>query len=354
MSNGNQRGLRIYQRYCPGAILSGFLALALVGVFVAGAFLPLFVYAGNGIEPVFITGVDFVVYSFRDSLFKTVYLQNPKLLMFDSLLGAYSQPNGFYQFIGQYHGILEMVLSGTLMVAVIFTIVVLVFGLIYLTAGRNRNNITVSALSSSTLFFLTLFFGLGFLYFFLCHNMMLEMGASQWVMFHYVPFILIGATLLIVIALSIVYHISFKGKRFAGAVNNVRRDDFQPKHLFDQYNEDPTNLPYGIQEIGEEAFAMNTALRAAHIPDGIYTLGAGAFSNCLNLEVVTIPITVMEIGRNCFYNTPNLRQIIYQGTMEDWEQVYKGDNWIALSGVMVIDTLNGRYTVGDYYENPQQ
>lgn len=344
--------LKIYERYCSGAIWTGFLALCLVGVFVAALFLPLFVYAGNGAEPVFINGIDFIIYSFRDSIFVKVYPSDPTLLDFDNMVTAYSMPNEMYKFIGQYHSIIEMVLCSFFFIAIIFALVVAVFGFVMLAAGRVHSPILPSALSSSSVFFLTLFFSLGFLYFFLCHNMLVETGSSQWVMIHYVPIILLSAAVVILVFMHIIYHISFKGKRFAGSVTNVAGDDFQPKHLFDQNNQDPTNLPYGITSIGEEAFAMNTTLKTAYIPEGIYTLGPGAFSNCLNLEIVTIPLSVTQIGRNCFFNTPCLRQIIYQGSMEEWAQVYKGENWLTMSGVTVIDTNNGRIPAeGNYYPN---
>lgn len=351
MSSGNQKDLKIYQRYCGGSIATGFLALALLGVFVAALFLPMWAYAGNGSEPVFITGLDFIFYSFRDTIFKDIYLTNPKLLTFDYTISGYSQTNGLYQFIRQYHSILEMVLSGFFALAMIFALIVAILGFVQLAAGRIHNPILPSALSSSASFFLTFYLGLGFLYFFLCHNMLIEMGASQWVMMHFVSLIILGATVIIVVILNVVYHVSFKGKRFAGSASTVSVNEFKPKHLFNEVNEDPTNLPYGLKEIGEEAFAMNTDLLTAHIPDGIFTIGAGAFSNCLNLQVVTIPLSVMEIGSNCFYNTPNLRQINYKGTMEDWDAIYKGDNWIAMSGVQVINALDGQLVVT--YEQPQ-
>ena len=351
MDNTKQRNIKIYQRYCGGSIVTGFLALALVGVFVAALFVPMFVYAGNGAEPVYVNGIDLIVYSFRDTIFKDVYLANPKLQSFDYTIGGYSQANGIYQFIRQNHAILEIVLTGIFTIAILFALVVAILGFVFLVAGRLRNPILPSALSSSAFFFFVLFLGLGFLYFFLCHNMLIEMGASQWVMIHYFSFILLGGVLIIMVLLNISYHVSFKGRRFAGSVSNVSINEFKPKHLFDANNQDPTNLPYGLKEIGEEAFAMNTDLITAHIPDGIFTLGAGAFSNCLNLQMVTIPLSVMEIGSNCFYNTPNLRQINYQGTMEDWEAIYKGENWMAMSGVQVINALDGQLVV--VYEQPQ-
>ena len=344
--------IKVYERYCSGAIWTGFLALLLVGIFIAALFLPLFVYAGNGAEPVFINGIDFIIYSFRGSIFSKVYPSDPKLLDFDNMVTAYSMPNEMYKFIGQYHAIIEMVLCGFFFIAIIFALVVAVFGFIMLAAGRVHSPILPSALSSSSVFFLTLFFSLGFLYFFLCHNMLVEIGSSQWVMIHYVPIILLSAAVVILVSMNIIYHISFKGKRFVGSVTNVSEDDFQPERIFDENNQDPTNLPYGINYIGDEAFAMNTALKTAYIPDGINALGAGAFSNCLNLEVVSIPLSVMNIGKNCFFNTPSLRQIIYQGSMEEWANVYKGENWLTMSGVTVIDTNNGRIPAdGYYYQN---
>ena len=350
----NRNGIRIYQRYSSGALWTGFLGIFVVGVFVAALFLPLFVYAGNGAQPVFVRGIDFIFYSFRGSIFSQVYALNPKLNDFDIAVSAYNQPNAIYQFIGQYHSILEMVLCGIFAVSIVFALIVAILGFVMLVAGRIHNPILVSALTSSSLFFLTTFFSLAFLYFFLCHNMLIEIGASQWVMFHYVPFIIIGAFVVILVFMNIIYHTSFKGRRFAGSVTNVDAGEFKPVHLFDKDHQDLSNLPYGLKEIGMEAFAMNTDLKTAYIPEGIFTLGAGAFSNCLNLEIVTIPATVMEIGTNCFFNTPALRQIIYQGSIEDWEHVYKGENWLYMSGATMIDTNNGRIPADpNYYGNPQ-
>ena len=346
MSN-NRNGIKVYQRYCGGALWTGFLALCLVGVFIAALFLPLFVYAGNGAEPVFVNGIDFIVYSFRSSIFSTIYAQNPKLNDFDLTITAYNQSNVMYKFIGEYHSIFEMVLSGFFVIAMVFALIAGIIGFIFLVAGRSHSPILASAMTSSALFFSTLFFSLAFLYFFLCHNMILEIGGSQWVMIHYVPIILLSAIVVINVVMSIAYHVSFKGKRFAGSVRNVTNENSKPVQMFNN-NQDPTRLPYGLTEIGVEAFAMNTALRTAYIPEGIYSLGPGAFSNCLNLQVVTIPLTVTEIGENCFFNTPCLRQIIYQGSMEDWQRIYKGPNWLTMSGVTLIDTNNGRIPADNY------
>ena len=355
MVNGRQRQIRTYERYCAGAVWTGLLAFAAVGVFVALLFLPIFVYAGNGAEPVYINGVEFIIYSFRESIFSQVYPLNPKLADFDLIISAYNQPNAFYKFIGDYHSILEMVLAGIFTLSIVFVLIVGILGFVFLVSGRNHSPIMTSAMTSSALFFLTIFLSLGFLYFFLCHNMIIEIGGSQWVMFHYAPLILLGSLVVIVVALNIVYSTSFKGRRFAGSVTNTPNNNNRPPHLNSAYNQpDYSNLPTGLQEIGPEAFAMNTNLRRAQIPEGIYSLGAGAFSNCLNLEVVMIPLSVMEIGPNCFFNTPNLRQIIYQGSMEQWEMIYKGENWITMSGVATIDTNNGQIPVGGYCPQNQQ
>ena len=379
--SGPQNINRTYKRYCGGAIASGIFAISLIGVFAAILFMPIFVFAGDGTSPVFVSGLDLIFYAFRDSITKVPYNENPKLLFFDMGLTSYASSgsqNSFFVFISQYHVYLEIVIVAIFGLAAALAIVIAIFGLVYLIAGRNHNTVLVSTLCSSACFSSVMFFGIGFLYFFLCHKMFIEMGANAAMKIHYFSFIFVGIILAITIALNVIYHISFKGKRFIGSVMAARQNagaNFTPQSVnndlpymrqnnnqFDQFNQYggpqgqqfqqapqyqqpqqvPNDLPNNITEIGENAFAMNTSLRNILIPEGIYYLGPGAFSNCLYLETVVIPRSVQDIGFNCFFNTPNLKKITYLGTMEEFESIPKGSNWLTLSGVSIIDTQNGQ------------
>ena len=386
MSSGANSKPHVYQRYCGGAIASGLFAVSLIAIFAAILFMPIFVFAGDGTKPVFVSGLDLIFYAFRDSITKGVYGQNPKLLFFDLGVSAYSGQSQFFLFLGKNHVYFEIGLVAIFGIAATFAIIVVILGLIFLFAGRNRNTILVSSLCSSVLFTSILFFGLGFLYFFLTHKMFLEMGANVAMKIHYFSFIFIGLILAVTIVLNVIYRISFRGKRFAGAVQNSREmsnKDFVPQmvslppYMRDKQNQNqsqqssvppyqrndqvppyqrnnqptkvvnnyPNDIPNDISEIGENAFAMNTDIKHVLIPEGIYYLGPGAFSNCLYLETITIPRSVIDIGYNCFFNTPSLKEIKYLGTMEEFNAITKGSNWLTLSGANFVETQNGKVSV---------
>ena len=59
------------------------------------------------------------------------------------------------------------------------------------------------------------------------------------------------------------------------------------------------DLPSGLEEIGEEAFA-DIGAQMVRIPDGVTTLCPGAFQDCRNLIAVLIPSSVTDIAEDAF------------------------------------------------------
>ena len=335
MDYTGQQNRKVYTRYCPGAIVTGLLSFAIVGMVCVFLFVPIFSFFNASGQRVPMTGLEYVLFSLR-SVFPDVNY-DPRLMEFDMYFKLYVGDDAIAKFLKDYHNILEMVVSAFILISAIFAFVAAIYGIIMLAAGRNRSPIMVSAMGSSSLSSMSLFIGLLFLYFFLCNKAIAVYRIPTRLRFDIMTFVYLGIFTGVVAALSIVYHFSFKRRVFAGTASSWEYNNLREM-----------NLPIGLTQIGDNAFAMNTKLRNALIPEGISYLGQGAFSNCLYLESVTIPTSVTQIGANCFYNTPNLKGITYLGSIEQWQMIYKGSNWISLSGAAYIDTNNGRYMVDNY------
>ena len=57
------------------------------------------------------------------------------------------------------------------------------------------------------------------------------------------------------------------------------------------------------------------------------SIGSYAFENCISLTSVTIPDSVTSIGRYAFYGCDSLTSVTFEGTMAEWNAVYKGSQW---------------------------
>ena len=88
----------------------------------------------------------------------------------------------------------------------------------------------------------------------------------------------------------------------------------------------------------DNAFAGCSALESVVI-NFLENIGSGAFENCVNLRSVTIepdPWGPLEsIGSSAFNNTA-LTSITFEGTLEEWRAVEKGENWAGTSYLRIL------------------
>lgn len=63
-------------------------------------------------------------------------------------------------------------------------------------------------------------------------------------------------------------------------------------------------------------------IKEVTISYGITSIGAGSFKNCLNLETVYIPSSVVRIGAGAFDGCYNLKNVYYEGTEEDFRNLF--------------------------------
>lgn len=86
-------------------------------------------------------------------------------------------------------------------------------------------------------------------------------------------------------------------------------------------------------------FLAYTNVEEFTIPYGIVEIEAGAFSNS-KLNHVNIPITVERFNDYVFERCP-LKNVEYQGTKEDWNNISKDARWIKGTTHFIVHCIDG-------------
>ena len=100
-------------------------------------------------------------------------------------------------------------------------------------------------------------------------------------------------------------------------------------------------IPSTVKSIGDSAFYGCTGLKNITIPDSVTSIGNGAFSSCIGLTSVTIPDGVKDIGTSTFWGCSNLKDIIFNGTIKQWEAIPKGSAWDYNTNEYTIHCIDG-------------
>ena len=100
-------------------------------------------------------------------------------------------------------------------------------------------------------------------------------------------------------------------------------------------------IPGGVKWIDDYAFRECNSLTNIVIPDSVISIGSQAFCNCINLTNVTIGNSVTSIGNDVFYGCKKLKDIYYNGTKEQWENIKKNKNWTPKYGGKHIHCSDG-------------
>ena len=100
-------------------------------------------------------------------------------------------------------------------------------------------------------------------------------------------------------------------------------------------------IPDSITTIGEKAFYQCMSLTSVIIPKNVVIIGNNTFYNCKNMTSVTIPDGVTKIENYAFCFCSSLTEIHYDGTIEEWNAIEKGDIWDQFSGSYTIYCTDG-------------
>ena len=86
-------------------------------------------------------------------------------------------------------------------------------------------------------------------------------------------------------------------------------------------------IPAGVTKLEGWTFASCTSLASIDIPDGVTSIGDYTFYNCHSLTSITIPEGVESIEQYAFSDCYSLEAVRFEGTVEQWNEVVKGNSW---------------------------
>ena len=96
-----------------------------------------------------------------------------------------------------------------------------------------------------------------------------------------------------------------------------------------------------VKVLKEAAFSGCKKLDSVTIPDGVNDIGYWMFSGCVRLKSIYVPNSVTNIDVFAFNECPELSTITFGGTIEDWENVSKKDNWLTNSSSYTVICSDG-------------
>ncbi len=93
------------------------------------------------------------------------------------------------------------------------------------------------------------------------------------------------------------------------------------EYAFDSTKLEYIEIPSGTIDIRKGAFYNCQKLKSIKLPEGLTSIGYGMFNYCIELESVTIPKSVTSIGERAFLDCKKLKDVYFEGTWEEWENI---------------------------------
>lgn len=89
----------------------------------------------------------------------------------------------------------------------------------------------------------------------------------------------------------------------------------------------------------------NVGIESVYIPQFVTEIGDYAFLCCWNLKQVTVSSGVSKIGDYAFFRCNSLSSINYNGTVKQWNAIYKEKNWCPSVHSATIICTDGTITL---------
>ena len=101
-------------------------------------------------------------------------------------------------------------------------------------------------------------------------------------------------------------------------------------------------LPYLWDNLN--GFRGMERVTAVVLPEGALEVRSG-FGYSPALQRVTLPASLRAVGSGIFTDCPALQEVIYGGTLADWQAVEKPDDWAAGAPAFTLRCTDGEQTV---------
>ena len=274
------RQRKYYHSHSLGAFITGFALLAFVGLFTLFVFSPVFSIK-NSSDILEVNGFDYITIGLgkyiRQLGVSGFPIKDTHLL--NSYYSAYDGDNPLLSTVANYYAIFFTVLAGIFVFSLIFVFIELILAIFWLLRGRIQFPGASASLGWTAFAFFAL--DIGLLYAFLYFTAQIVNNASDpaEVAFAPQPFLLLAGTFVLAFLISIVHLACYRDRRYKKRVKHFdEQKEGAPIEDRNDNEEEPEpdkrvpdkELPQGLTEIGDHAFAKDSSLTSARIIRNIH------------------------------------------------------------------------------------
>ena len=101
-------------------------------------------------------------------------------------------------------------------------------------------------------------------------------------------------------------------------------------------------IPDSVGMIWQGAFERCENLQSVTMSANLEILGPNVFSGCKKLESLTLPASLKNIYDDAFVSCTNLKTINFTGSMQQWPNIEKSENYLLYSPDFVIVCTDGK------------
>ncbi len=100
------------------------------------------------------------------------------------------------------------------------------------------------------------------------------------------------------------------------------------------------NIPKSVEKCGNSIYNRCSSIEIATLPEGLELLTAREFELCTSLKKISLPSTLRKIdGYAVLGLCESLEEIVYTGTVDEWNGIEKSDSWcIATPAFRIVCT----------------
>ena len=104
-------------------------------------------------------------------------------------------------------------------------------------------------------------------------------------------------------------------------------------------------IPNSVTSIERWVFSNLKNLASVSIGSGITSLSKELFSGCTSLTSVTLSDSLKIIDNGAFSGCASLKEIVFEGTTSQWNEITKASNWSDNSSITTIHCTDGDVTL---------